>query len=203
MFYRSQKELIYTVFMKYHSVSWKQLHTLIHTLTERIQKKNQKYDLIVGIARGGLTMAHIASDFLKLPVASFTISSYKDFKKQEMSEISFHVGGDLKGKRILLIDDVSDTGKTFIRGIKYLSDLGATSITTASPFIRVNSKYMPDFYVKKVVDEWIVFPYDMRETVEAFQTNLLKDGKSLTHISQQLSIIKIPKKYITKYLKTS
>jgi len=189
--------------MKYHSVSWKQLHSLIHSLTGKIQKDNKKFDLIVGIARGGLTMAHIASDFLRLPVASFTISSYKDFQKQELSEIAFHVGGDLKGKKILLIDDVSDTGKTFIRGRKYLSDLGAASITTASPFMRVGSEYTPDYWAKQVIDEWIVFPYDMRETVEAFQTKLLKDGKSLTHISQQLSIIKIPKKYITKYLKTS
>jgi len=111
------------------------------------------------------------------------------------------VGGDLKNKHILLVDDVSDTGKTFVRGIKYLLDLEAASVTTASPFIKPWTKYMPDFYVKQV-DEWIVFPYDMRETVEALQTNLLKDGKSIDHIAKQLAIIKIPKKFITKYLKS-
>ena len=186
--------------MKYHSVSWKQLHLLVHSLSEKIQEDGRKIDLIVGIARGGLTIAHVASDFLKLPVASFTISSYKDLKQQKLSDISYHVGGDLKNKHILLIDDVSDTGKTFIRGSKYLMELGASSITTASPFIKPWTKYMPHFYVKKV-DEWIVFPYDMRETVEALQTNLLKDGKSVDHISKQLTLIKVPKKFITKYLK--
>ena len=187
--------------MKYHSVSWEQLHSLIHSLTEKIQKDDKKFDLIVGIARGGLTIAHIASDFLKLPVASFTISSYKDLKQQKLADVSYHVGGDLKNKHILLVDDVSDTGKTFVRGIKYLLDLEAASVTTASPFIKPWTKYMPDFYVKQV-DEWIVFPYDMRETVEALQTNLLKDGKSIDHIAKQLAIIKIPKKFITKYLKS-
>lgn len=187
--------------MKYHSVSWKQLHHLVHKLSEKIQDEGRKLDLIVGIARGGLTIAHIASDFLKLPVASFTISSYKDLKQVKLSDIAYHVGGDLKDKNILLIDDVSDTGKTFIRGAKYLREMGAASITTASPFIKPWTKYMPDFYVKKV-DEWIVFPYDMRETVEAIQSNLLKDGKTIEIIERQLSIIKIPKKFITKYLKT-
>jgi len=187
--------------MKYHSVSWKQLHALTHSLTEKIIKKNIRPDLIVGVARGGLTIAHIASDFLKLPVASFTISSYKDFKQQELSDISYHVGGDLKGKHILLIDDISDTGKTFIRGKKYLSDLGATNITTASPFIRVGSKYTPDFYAKKMIDEWVVFPYDMRETVESIQSSLAKNSSSKEIIIRQLSLMKIPKKYITKYLK--
>lgn len=186
--------------MNYHCVSWKQLHSLTHTLTDKIAKKHPQLDLIVGIARGGLTIAHVASDFLKLPVASFTISSYKDLKQQKMSDISYHVGGDLKGKHILLIDDVSDTGKTFVRGIKYLTDLGAASITTASPYIKPWTKHLPDFYVKSV-DEWIVFPYDIRETIEAIQTNLRKDGKTNKHVQDQLSIMKISKKYITKFLK--
>ena len=186
--------------MKYHSVSWKQLHSLTHSLTEKVRKKNNKLDLIVGIAKGGLTIAHIASDFLKLPVASFTISSYKDLKQQKLADVSYHVGGDLRNRHILLVDDVSDTGKTFVRGIKYLAGLEAASVTTASLFIKPWTKYMPDFYVKQV-NEWIVFPYEMRETVEALQTNLLKDGKSVDYISKQLALIKIPKKYITKYLK--
>ena len=157
--------------MKYHSVSWNQLHTLTHSLTEKIQKDDIKLDLIVGIARGGLTIAHIASDFLKLPVASFTVSSYKDLKQQDLSDISYHVGGDLHQKNILLMDDVSDTGKTFVRGIKYLEELGAESIITASPFIKPWTKHLPDYYVQEV-DEWIVFPYDIRETIEALQKNL-------------------------------
>jgi hypoxanthine phosphoribosyltransferase len=185
--------------MEYHSVSWKQLHSITHQLTEKIQKGGTQLDLIVGIARGGLTIAHISSDFLKLPVASFTISSYKDLQQQELSDISFHVGGDIKGKHILLMDDVSDTGKTFIRGIKYLSDAGAASVITASPFIKPWTKYLPEFYIKDV-DKWIVFPYDMRETVEAIQANFAKEGKTHEHIKKQLSLIKIPKRYITKYL---
>ncbi|MFH0773274.1 MAG: phosphoribosyltransferase family protein [bacterium] len=186
--------------MKYYSVSWRQLHLVTHSLAEKIQKKNMKFDLIVGIARGGLTIAHIASDFLKLPVASFTVSSYKDLQRQKLSNVSYHVGGDLKNKHILLIDDVSDTGKTFVRGVEYLMEMNAASITTASPFIKPWTKYMPDFYVKRV-DEWIVFPYDMRETVEAIQGSLSKDGKTANHILKQLSQIKIPKKFITRYLK--
>ena len=186
--------------MKYHSVSWKQLHTITHSLADKIQESGIKLDLIVGIARGGLTIAHIASDFLKLPVASFTISSYKDLKQQKMSDISYHVGGDLKKKYVLLIDDVSDTGKTFERGIKYLTELEAGSVITASPFIKPWTKHMPDFHVKKV-DEWIVFPYDMRETVEAIQSDMMKEKKSPEEIAKHLATMKIPKKFITQYLK--
>lgn len=186
--------------MNYHCVSWKQLHNLTFSLTEKIQKENIKLDLIVGVARGGLTIAHVASDFLKLPVASFTISSYRDLKQQKLSNISYHVGGDLKNKNILLIDDISDTGKTFVRGIKYLSVLGASSVTTASPFIKPWTTYMPNFYVKQI-DAWIVLPYEMRETIEALQTILLKEGETTDKISKKLSDMSIPKKIIKKYLR--
>jgi len=186
--------------MKYHCVSWKQLHHLTHSLTKKIQKKEIKLDLIVGIARGGLTISHIASDFLKLPVASFTISSYKDLKQQELSDISFHVGGDLKNKHILLIDDVSDTGKTFIRGIKYLKELGAANIVTASPFVKPWAKHLPDFYVKQT-DEWIIFPYDMRDTIESIINVRKKEGATEKQIKKELYALKnIDKRFTDIYL---
>lgn len=187
--------------MKYYSVSWKELQLTTYHLTEKIASDNKKYDLIVGIARGGLTIAHIASDFLRLPVASFTISSYKDLQQQELAEISFHVGGDLKNKNILLVDDCSDTGKTFIRGRKYLSELGASSVETAAPFIKPWTKHFPDYYVKSV-DKWIVWPFDMRETVEDIQKVLRKDGKTNKHIEKQLLDLKISNRFVKRYLKT-
>lgn len=186
--------------MKYHSVSWKELQLTTYLLTEKVSKENKKYDLIVGISRGGLTIAHIASDFLRLPVASFTVSSYKDFKKQELSEISFHVGGDLKNKSVLLVDDCSDTGKTFIRGIEYITELGASCVATASPFIKTWTKHFPTYYVVEV-DKWIVWPFDTRETIEDLQNVLRKEGKSNKYIKKQLLDLKIPQKFITKYLK--
>ncbi len=184
--------------MKYYSVTWKQLHSATYALTEKIKSNKIKPDLIVGIARGGLTIAHIASDFLRLPLASFTISSYKDLKQQKMSEISFHVGGDLKNKHVLLMDDVSDTGKTFVRGIEYLKSLGASQITTASPYIKPWTKHFPDYYVKKV-DEWIIFPYDMRETVEAVSKMMKKESKSIEEIKQKLQSLHISKRFTDRY----
>ena len=186
--------------MNYHGVSWKELQLTTHLLSEKINTEGKKHDLIVGIARGGLTVAHIASDFLQLPVASFTISSYKDLKQQELTEISFHVGGDLKNKNILLMDDCSDTGKTFIRGREYLLGLGASCVTTAAPFIKPWTKHFPDYYIVEI-DKWIVWPFDMRETIEDLQTVLRKEKKSDEYIEKQLVDLKIPKKFISRYLK--
>jgi len=187
--------------MNYHSVSWKQLHDLTNQLADKIAADNHKIDLIVGIARGGLTISHIVSDFLQLSVASFTISSYKDLVQQELSEITYHVGANLSGKHILLIDDISDTGKTFTRGIHYLKELGAEQVTTASPFIRVGSTYLPNYHILEMKDEWVVFPYDIRDTVEDVGGFMKKEGKTKVEIEKKLSELDIQQKQIDRYLK--
>ena len=88
--------------MKFLSLSWQHFHKDTFALAKKIEDSKQKIDLIVAIARGGMTVAQILSDFLSLPVATFTMSSYKDLFQKETAEVSFHVGGDIKNKRILL-----------------------------------------------------------------------------------------------------
>jgi len=119
--------------MQFLSLSWDEFAQEIHKLSQKI--KAADFDVIIAMARGGLTVSHLLSDYLSLPLASFTISSYKDLEKQEVLEISYEVGGSLAGKRVLLVDDVSDSGRTFERGIEHLKKLGATSIKTAAVFI--------------------------------------------------------------------
>ena len=175
--------------MKYLCSNWQELHNLTHTLSEKIEKSKNKYDLIVAVARGGLTISHMLSDFLHLPITTFTVSSYKDFKQTKMSKITLKIGNKLHNKKILLIDDVSDTGKTFIRGIKYLKELGAEEIITASVFIKPWTKFTPDYYVEST-DKWIIFPYDLKETI----TDLKKNTSA-----KDLLTIGIPKYFIEKY----
>lgn len=187
-------------FEKFHIVSWKNLHTSSFKLAQKIKRSGKKLDLIVAIARGGMTIAQILSDFLTLPVATFTVSSYKDMKQNNLSDISFHVGARLDNKNVLLVDDISDTGKTFIRGTKYLQELGAGSITTASLFIKPHTKFMPDFYAEDI-DRWVVFPFDMKETIDAITNKMQKEGKTKEQTIAKIKQIGIPKEFINKLTK--
>lgn len=186
--------------MEFLSLSWRQLHTLTFHLAKKINASPSRPDLIVAIARGGMSIAHILSDFLQLPVATFTVSSYKDMKQNKLSNIDYHVGGSLKNKHILLVDDNADTGKTFIRGIEHLKEMGALSIQTASPLIKPWTKHLPDFYVKKT-DRWIIFPYEVRETIKQIAGSLKKQNKADGEIRKQLHNLKISSKYIDEFFK--
>ncbi len=185
--------------MDFLSISWKNLHTSTFRVAQKIEHEKYHFDLIVAIARGGITIAHIFSDFLKLPVATFTISSYKDLQQTQVPEIKLKLGDKLHNKHILLVDDVSDTGKTFVRGIEYLKELGAESIKTTSLFTKPWTTFTPDYFDREV-KEWIIFPYDMRETVEAISKMMKKEGKTKEEIIKRLLGFQIEKLFIEKYL---
>jgi uncharacterized protein len=184
--------------MNYLTLSWDDLHNLIFDLSQKIQKEEHQFDLIVAIARGGLSISHILSDFLKLPITSFTISSYLDLQQKKAPEISFHIGNKLHNKRILLVDDVSDSGKTFIRGIEYLKELGAEDVKTAAIFTKPWTEFIPDFYDKET-DAWVIFPFEMRETVTSLSKKFKSEGKTIEEIKLELQKIKIPSQYIEHY----
>ncbi len=185
--------------MEFLSVTWKDLHLSSFNLSQQIKKGGNKPDLIVAIARGGITIAHILSDFLRLPVSTFTISSYKDLKQHTIPEIKFKLGESLHNKHILLVDDVSDSGKTFVRGIEYLQELKAKTIQTASLFIKPQTCFVPNFYVKKT-KKWIIFPYDMRETVEAVTKIMKREHSSQDTLKVELKKLRIPSVFIEHYL---
>ncbi len=186
--------------MKYASYSWNKIQQYVYQLSQKVEQSGEKFDLIVGIARGGLTISHILSDFLGLPVASFTINSYKDFKQQKELILSYEVGALLDQKKILLVDDVSDSGKSFVRGVKHLQEMKAKNVKTASLFIKPWTKFKPDFYIKEAT-AWLIFPYEMKETIDALQKQFKDQDLSDIQIKNQLKKIKLPATWITKFLK--
>ncbi|NCO89077.1 hypothetical protein AUK04_01570 [Candidatus Roizmanbacteria bacterium CG2_30_33_16] len=185
--------------MEYHLVNWEQLHDSTFKLAQKISKNKIKFDLIVSIARGGYCISHILSDLLSLPITSFTISSYRDLKQSSLPEITFKIENKLHNKNILLVDDISDTGKTFIRGIKYLKSLGAKHITTVSLFIKPWTKFTPDYYMHSV-NKWIILPYETRETIESLNKIFRKQKLTNVQSIKRLTTIGLPLKFINKYV---
>ena len=185
--------------MKFLTVSWKTFENKIHRLATNISSSEKDLEIMVAIARGGMSVAHILSDFLHLPIATFTISSYKDLKQTKMSQISYGVGGSLQDKKILLVDDISDTGNTFIRGIEHIKEMGGASIVTASVFIKTWTSFVPDYYIAKT-DRWIVQPFEIRETIQDLSKLMKKEGATKEKIREKLRTLKMPEKYIDLYM---
>jgi hypothetical protein len=76
---------------------------------------------------------------------------------------------NIKDKKILVIDDVADTGKTLNVVINHLLKSGAREIKSAVLQYKKTSEFIPDFsgeILKRWV--WIVYPWGILETILGF-----------------------------------
>jgi len=92
-----------------HSVSWPQYQNLISKLCRDIAISGWRPDYVVGITRGGLLPAKMISYYFEVPCETLKVQ-LRDGSEQEsnlwMAEDAF------KGKNILIVDDINDTGAT-------------------------------------------------------------------------------------------
>lgn len=170
---------------RFLSVQWQEYQTLAQDLADAILSRKKSFDIIVAIARGGLSTGLILSDFLKTPVATITIQSYTDIQKQGELIITNKLGMHIEGKRVLLVDDIADSGKTFKRALSYLNRLKPSHITTAAIFYKPHSAYRPDFFAKET-ERWILLPHEVTEWITTFTVKMKKEGKTEKEIQSFL-----------------
>jgi hypoxanthine phosphoribosyltransferase len=185
--------------MRFLVPTWEEVTGDLMMMASQIKELPEHPNLVIAIARGGLVPARILSDFLSLPVASYTVSSYEDLKQKKEEKMLFDVGGRLDGQHILLVDDVSDTGMTFTRAKKYLTKLGADKITTAAIFSKPASILPPDVYAR-VTDSWIIFPFDMFENLLKIRKRWRGEGVAEENIIRRFEILRIPHDYLKRLL---
>ena len=153
--------------MKFYKVSWKELETDCFALYKKIKK--YKFDRILCVSRGGLVWARMFSDLLgNLPISHLTAVSYTGIHKQknvEITELPEHK--KLNNQTLLVVDEIADHGKTFAKVKEYLRTLKIKKYYTLAPIIRTYIKPRPDFYLK-IIDDWIIYPYELKETYKAF-----------------------------------
>ena len=65
---------------------------------------------------------------------------------------------DIKDKKILLVEDVLETGRSLIVGKQYLESKGSI-VKTVCYFILPESEIIADFYIEKIIERPI-FPWE-------------------------------------------
>jgi len=116
-----------------------------------------KPDAIVAIARGGLTLAHHLAEIFNIREV-FTINAVSYNKTQKKEKIDIFNIPNLHGyKNILIVDDISDSGTTFIEVLKILKEkYEDLNFKTLSIFYKPTSQFRPDYYFQET-EEWIRF----------------------------------------------
>jgi hypothetical protein len=181
--------------IQYLSVSWETYHDLAYRLAATIITHTPQENHIVAISRGGLTLGHILSDFLRVPIATFSIQSYTDIKTHGVVRITEPLKTNINGKSILLVDDVADTGTTLKRAVSYLKQFHPKSITTVTMFYKPKSIIRPDYFAGQT-SKWIIFPYEPTESILSITRIMEKDGKTKRDIQDKLQKLGFTEKQI-------
>ena len=143
-------------------VSWSEYGNLAEALAEKVRANGKHFDLVVGIARGGIPVAMVVSDHLNVKIDFVNVKSYDDIGKRSPPRILSTLTEGVGGKDVLLVDDLVDQGDTLSFMKEFLLDQGPKSLETAVMFRKPWSRTEPDYYLESV-SEWVVFPFELGE----------------------------------------
>ena len=117
-------------------------------------------DVIVAVARGGVTLGHFMANRMDIR-ALYTLNSihYDDTKKLETIEV-FNIPDLGAGKRVLIVDDIIDSGESMVEIVKRLKErFPDNSYKVATLFYKKEALFTPDFTCHEA-KEWIEFFWD-------------------------------------------
>jgi len=167
-------------------ISFNEYVDIVEKLTIEVNK-SYKPTVLIGIMRGAAPIIDILSRILKLPTAYLVIQSYQG-KGMEDKQGDLMFARDISSiaknkdfQRILLVDDLSDTGLTLNKSIEWLKKYEPIKdyikeIKTACLWKKKSSTFTPDFCpVMLDSDPWIVQP------TEHFEEIRIEDIKKKHH----------------------
>ena len=107
---------------KLRYLSWAQYGELVTKLADSVNSSGEKFDLVVGIARGGIPVAMVVSDRLGSKIDFINVKSYTDVGERVKPKILTTIIENISGKRVLVVDDLVDGGETMETVTRYLGE---------------------------------------------------------------------------------
>lgn len=157
-------------------VTWDDYNRLIERLALQVHQSGWEFDKILCLARGGMRVGDVMSRIFDVPLGILATSSYREAagtKQGDMDIAQFITitRGTLSG-RVLLVDDMVDTGKTFMKVYDHLKSQFAdiTELRSAVLWWKGHSQAQPDYYVDKLpTNPWIHQPFEDYDSLRPHQ----------------------------------
>ena len=180
-------------------VAWEEIVDWSRGLASIIKKSGWKPDVVVAIARGGYVPARLLCDFLGVENLLSIQSQHwtEAAKAEERAIIRFPYVVDMRDKKILIVDDIVDTGDTmllaekFIRENWYPSDVKKAALQWISSIAKIK----PDYYYIEVKEwVWFQYPWTRLEDITSFIKRMISEesrsGKNVWTFDEIVSSFK-------------
>ena len=155
-------------------VTWTDYHTAIERLAVAVHASGWRFNQIVCIARGGLRVGDTMSRIFKLPLAIISTQSYAGDGGNERGALTvakyMTMTTPALGDRVLLVDDLVDSGVTLDAVKRHLLATHAdiAEVRTAVLWYKACSTCKPDYHVHHLPENpWIHQPFEPYERMSA------------------------------------
>jgi hypoxanthine phosphoribosyltransferase len=147
-------------------VSWRDIERWSLDVARRVE--NYRPEVIISLTRGGWVPARLLCDFLvqkdlcSIKTEHWGITARKDMKARLAQELNV----DIKGKRVLVVDDITDTGMSMEIALRHVASKGPEEMKSATLLHIEGARVEPDYYSVFVPKEhwtWFIFPWNVNE----------------------------------------
>ncbi len=163
-------------------VSWDEIAEWARVLSMKIKDSGWLPDIVVAIARGGYAPARLVCDYLGITdLISLQVVHWPSTAQvAEKAYIKYPpLSVDLSGKKVLVIDDIVDTGGDSIQLAKEHIERNNKNVevrTAALQWISTVAKFKPDYWAIEVRDwTWFVYPWNITEDTTNFIRRVLTE----------------------------
>jgi hypoxanthine phosphoribosyltransferase len=163
-------------------VSWEEIERWSEIIVEKIG--NEKFDSIISVIRGGLVPARIIADYLNikdlytLKTEHWGVTATPDGK----AKITHPIVIDLTGKKVLVVDDITDTGQSLRLALDAARMKNPQYVKSATLLHIKRAEIVPDYYAEEITAEnwkWFIFPWNRKEDLRNLVSGCI-DGKMST-----------------------
>ncbi|AFK50911.1 phosphoribosyltransferase [Thermogladius calderae 1633] len=154
-------------------VSWEEIVEWSRGLANIVKSNGFKPDIVVALSRGGYVPGRLVCDFLGVENLLSIQSQHwtEAAKAEERAIIKFPYQLDLRGFKVLVVDDIVDTGDTLKLARDFIAENWRPSElrTAALQWISSVAKFKPDYYYIEVKDWWwFQYPWTRLEDTTQF-----------------------------------
>jgi hypoxanthine phosphoribosyltransferase len=174
-----------------HLVSWSDIEKWCSSIRTKVVE-NFSPEVIIGLSRGGLVPSRILSDSLWIKDLLSIKTEHWGITATKSGQAVLNDPGklNLKGKKVLIVDDITDTGQSMKLAYDFVKSQDPAEIKTATMLHITRSEFVPDYY-GELVDQtqwtWFIFPWNVYEDLDNL---LMKAMNSKLNLSGIKSLLK-------------
>jgi hypothetical protein len=158
--------------------TWDFIYSLCRDVSKKIKSSGYQPDVIVALARGGWFPGRVLCDFLNLDdLTSLKVEHYVGTAAATgRPEIKYPLHDEaIRDKRILIVDDIADTGKSLRFAREHVLKSGPKEVKTASLQVLSTSEFTPDYYAQKLKEwTWVIYPWNFLEDMCDIISRMMK-----------------------------